>query len=1458
MEITEKLLIELQNRLKVGSRRGVHLNAIPARSRYKFDLTRLSHIDENLPKNFINSLLTEQPLKFKISWKDNVPDLNSLFEEDQAQLVKITKSFENLINQTAAIESEKGINTFGFGFPLLVRRDQSDKKLTVAPILVWSLRIKRSKEFNTWEILRNEDDPIYINEVLINHLQNDSKIELEQLSSDLLDDGLIDKNELLDICVKIIETINTTTPDDLRETFKEKLENIKSISDKKHYEKLPLTSNNSFIEFGGLFSIFEVQKQNIIHDYGNMLELEGATIDLEDMEEHTFQPISSVETDPSQQGILHSLENTRNILIQGPPGTGKSQSLTAILVNALENHKKTIVVCEKRTALEVLHNSLNEKGLNYQCVLIKDIVKDRRSAVDSVRDRIDNSSYRRYRYTNSKENLEGIIDKAKSLIDSINKKHIKLGEKLVGAKNWTRIVGELLSELKGNEEDYDLEIEKGAFKYESTELNKFLEVIRKGQLLYNDYKPNKEFSFINPFKLNGDNPFIIEEQILDDFTSYKTELASISKEISEYKTEYSHKRHSQLENQLKSIIDIDNNLQPILSKNKQNEDFYLETKTNGFFYKTISLFSKEKKETIIDQQEANSLFLQLSSISENCNDLASFVIPNSLKEKVNALKEFKIGIETTKNDFDNKIELEFQNLNLLQEIKEEYDTKKLQSVKDKLNSLERKISLDSWSTIPLKFENETELIKSIQKIIQGKETYFSNEEDLFSIEFKWFQFYNSVSELEKTIIDQLLEKTNWKKVFLLHYLNSMLVNSANTDLPTNDNDHKELSNSLSNLEQEQLKYIKEYWYSKQIDATRDFDNEHHNLAVENLYNKKAGTKHKRLSLRQIVEFDVDLFTTFFPIILTTPDVCSNLFKGKNKYFDIVMFDEASQLKLEDNLPALLKGKQVIIAGDEHQMPPSNYFSKIFDGSIDDEDEFEDESGEKIFENGLLSAESLLEFAEELNFEKKHLDFHYRSRHPYLIDFSNFAFYNQRLKPLPNGFEYTPIKYIQVNGTYSDHTNDVEAETVLSIIDNNINRLPNGEYPSVGIATFNIHQRNLILSKINDRRKFEKYVDFNEKILELEEGGLFVKNLENIQGDERDVIILTTTYGINKDGKFAQRFGSINHQKGYKLLNVIITRAKYKVYVCSSVPEEVFLNYKEHLSVEGSNNRRAVFFAYLAYSKAVSENDNELRLSILNALAENTTQSSSVDILNADLESPFEEEVYQALTDHFDESKIIPQLQFAGFRIDIVYDSKISGIPKIAIECDGAAYHSSQEAYLYDKHRQKILEGHGFVFHRIWSTNWWRNPTRETNKLVKFIKSIENSNPSIFEDKSKTGLAFTDDIKLVNSEPLKDTLVIQKEVKETIDVIAETEVKQTELFKDSVKVGSKVKVKYLNNGNDIKVQIVEKEINKSEKSNGIQKVNIKKPLAIALLGKSVGETVKIGNLDNYVEILEIVN
>lgn len=1755
MEVTRKLIEELQNRLKVGNRRGVHLNAIPGRSRYKFDLHRLSYINENIPNDFIEKLLTEKPLKFKISWKDNVPDLNELFEEDQVKLVKITKSFENLINQTEAIESEKGINTFGFGFPILARRDQKDNKLTVAPILIWSLRIKRTREFNTWEIVRDDEDPIYLNEVLINHLESDSQISVDQISEDYLDDGLIDKQELLQICYDLLSVINSKNSPDLKNILREKLEDIKAIPDKKHFEKLPITSNNSFIDFSGLFSIFEVQKQNIIQDYDKLLELEGYEIDLEDMEDHHFQPISSVETDPSQQGILHSLESKRNILIQGPPGTGKSQSLTAILINALENHKKTIVVCEKQTALDVLHKALLEKGLGKHTTIIKDIIRDRRLAVDSVRDRVDYPGARHNTTWNT--NLSYTIERAKKLIDSINSKHFKIGKKLAGDRNWTQTVGALLKNLKKIEENYDLNLDKKLFEYTSDELNKLLETLREGQGLYEDFKPFKNFTFLDPSKLIGENPFLIEREIKESLDEYKKAFVEVEGLIKDYKKDYIKLRSEEFRKEIKEIenqisnsesaftnlIDyikntqkfyiqsrgeeigdqiektkeILNNLiqhydssgdlvleraeayrelrkkeiekqwneidgiqkkvQNLFDKNSQFTLFYQDDKKGSFETRIKSIFSSEIKGILEDSKKLDVFLRELINLSKCCSDfpslnnagstakkqevfkafrenceaffnnrfdyilaeykgfnfdsfsvndpgsqkqfiqdlkgkseeisilqkhkeylensllkfqeylekvkeletqlhskisvcrdfdpielskkikskigdtrqyldylnniwddrnsiaekefnsyfpelaqnkidfdrsksslksafskssfksykdsifemqtyLANFekkltasyahiirVINNSndiesissykgTDAKIEQIKRLPIQLKRDQENFDQNVVKEPQVGKFLNKVKDKYSTQNLIDLRKKLDDLRDKIINDGWAKFFAYKRTPDSIITEVKALLEISKKYFDHEEDIFTPEFKWNKFYNDLNSNAKKVINEIQDRRNWRNVFLVFYLDSLLTENADMHLPTDEKDHKELDVALSEFGKKQIDYIHYYWNEKQKRARNRFERDNPALSIENLYNKRKSHKHQKLSLRQVIKYDLDLFTDFFPIILTTPDVCSNMFQEKHKYFDIVLFDEASQLKLEDNLPALLKGKQIVIAGDEHQMPPSNYFSKIFDGSIDDEDDYEEDEQPVIDrDNILLSCESLLDFAAELKFNKRFLDFHYRSKHPYLIDFSNYAFYNQRLIPLPNNFDYTPIKHIQVNGTYSDHSNEKEADAVLSILENNINKLPNGKYPSVGIATFNIAQRNLIKSRILERRKFEKYQEFNDKILELEEEGLFVKNLENIQGDERDVIILSTTYGVNQDGKFNQRFGPINHQKGYKLLNVIITRAKYKVYLCTSIPEKVYLDYKSYLVTEGSNNRRAVFFAYLAYGKAVSENNNDARMAILHDLAENSNAQKIKFDHNPEAESPFEEEVYQVLASHFEKDKIIQQLQFAGFRIDMVYDPQHPGLPKIAIECDGASYHSSKEAYLYDRHRQKILESHGFVFHRIWSTNWWRNPKRETEQLINFIKSIESKDPELFEVEGNISDAFTDNIEIIRNElPFNDPEV-QDDLIEEIDQIEIHSLKTEESpIKNSkrIKASSKVKVNYLNNDKEIIVELVENGAVKPDTSNGVMKINIKTPLGQALLGKTQGETVKIGKLDNYVEILEIMN
>tara|TARA_R110002073_G_scaffold312586_4_gene484117 strand:+ start:10343 stop:14821 length:4479 start_codon:yes stop_codon:yes gene_type:complete len=1491
MLITNNLLSELQNRLKVGNRRGVHLNAIPNRSRFKFDLNRLSHLEKNLPQNFINSLLSEKPLKFDVSWKKNVPDINSLFEEEQTKIVNISKSFENLISETVAIEAEKGINTFGFGFPLLIRRDQSDNSLTVSPILIWSLRIKRTKEFNTWVIERDEEDPIYLNEVLVNHIQSDANFQLDQIPQDYLEDGLITPEELVNICCSLIQSINTDSNDNLSVDFHNKLMNVKSIKDKKHYENLPITSSNALVDFAGLFSIFEVQKQNIINDYDFLLEGEKNELDIESKDNFSFQPISSVETDPSQQGILHALQTNRNILIQGPPGTGKSQSLTAILVNALENHKKTIVVCEKRTALEVLQNALVDKGLGDHCVLVKDIIKDRRPVVDSVRNRVeDKNELEGSKF--SKNRLNIIINRANDLINTINKKHQKLAKELIGGKNWTDTVGQWMSKGKLAVKDENLEIDADDFKYTNDELSYFIELIERGQRYYKEYNSIEEELFIKSEKFIGENQFSIEQQMQQDFKFYKKSLNTYNELLAQFKEEYKKTREESIKVAQKEVIDLIKSLENILTQFNKESDFYEEARTSSILFSAKKLFSKEAKRIVSAQTEFKSLFTLLNSrVSYFRDEELITIIPKvsnaleiepglSIDILVDVFEKYQVSNKNKDINIEDFVEKEFEincdNLNF----SKNFRTQNYDNIKAAKNNLIAKVEEDNWLKQSFK-QGAINFNGYVSNAIFSYETYIDSSTDLFSAEYEWHNYVNQLKSFEKELIGTLKEHEKWSNTFLVFYLNSLLNKGSSASLPTHDKDHKELEVSMNNLEIEQLKYIKDYWRSEQNRVSRLFDENNPNLSITNLYNKKSSQRHKRLSLRRISKFDLDFFTTFFPIILTTPDVCSNLFKGKKEFFDIVMFDEASQLRVEDNLPALLKGKQIIIAGDEHQMPPSNYFSKMFDGTIEDQEDQEEED-EIIVDrdNLLLSCESLLEFASEFSFQKKYLDFHYRSKHPYLIDFSNYAFYNQRLKPLPNNLDYNPIKYINVGGTFSDHSNDTEAEYILSILDKNIQRFPNGKYPTVGIATFNIAQRNLIYSKINDRKQIEKFKDFNSKIVELEENGLFIKNLENIQGDERDIIILSTTYGKNKDGRFFKRFGPLGFKKGYKLLNVIITRAKYKIYVCSSIPEEHIVGYNQYLINEGSNNRSAVFFAYLAYAKAVSEKNEQQRMAVLNSLAQNTTESQEIVINNGELESPFEEEVYQVLIENFKEEDIFPQFKFAGFRIDIVIDSKIKGIPRIAIECDGAAYHSSREAYLNDRHRQKILESHGFVFHRIWSTNWWRNQNREIKTLVHFIKTTLESTPKAIEDNSRTVFAFNDEEfslrKLVDSqtdllqelnespivEDTKDKPEIRSNNVPTKKVVQKIE-EDLNLFsvhkdEEVVQINSIVKIKYLNNNMFVKIKIVASENNKGKLVNGIQKVSFKSSVAVSLMGKPVGKTVKVGRLDNYVEIIEITN
>jgi very-short-patch-repair endonuclease len=1476
MHIANKTLAELQKRLKTGNRRGVHLNAIPGRSSYKFDFGALRALSPDLPDRFFNLLLTHSSFSFLVSWKELQQDLSGLAPEQRIQLQRIAHSLENIINQSDAIEAEKGINTLGIGYPLLVRRDATDGKITVAPILIWHLHATRTNDLNTWRFSRKADDPVYVNEVLVNHLQADCGIRIETLPEEALADGVVDASEVQKVVSGILSKLNTGDKWPVGP-----LPPLQSIQSKEAYEALIGNATNAFVDYSAVLSLFEVQKQNIIAEYDTLLQDAAAPASLETTGSgNTFQPLSAIPTDPSQQSILHALSGTRHLLIQGPPGTGKSQTLTALLVNALESGQKVLVVCEKQTALTVLQNSLQNAGLGDSLILIREALRDRKTVVDSIRNRYEDweKTHSHSALPFSDQAYQVALDKSTSAIQAVNAAHRSLGQPVLPGQNWTASVGAFLRANRQPTTGWKTlqELPEALFPTDESGLLRLLDTLREGQSKARALQTGQPVLFKDA-AFEGASFYEVEQELRRYLTALRYTLSGLGQDLEAYRQHFTDSRTRQLETLLSTVntaaetlgrqaatlqqtvahvsqdyqqlrqqafesqsADIRaliREIEMILAAEPNHRELLHPEATQGFGFKLAALFSSGKKQ-IREQQEqlqqATEQILQslrqrtdFSAISfsgtlseypaalqhlnadlvqaaqsipqKALQELAQAGVPalaanaltanrlvfQQLKQALTSqlavadverltaqletahitfveahqelLKTIEILAEaqpqfdyrtytqstdtatllnavasipeqtaTDRATLANRVREDWQKTNLFQASSLHIASPAYDRAQLSFKAAAQQLVVDNRTTVQVDAAHQDRFLSALQTLTDRIAQALDTDLNALEQRYNWLQFFRTTAAPVQTLLETLLpvEEDDWAAAFRNEYLQRVLRRTFNAAIPTSDEALLRTREGLLSVRAHQIPVIQHRLQQTRRTAFEAFQDAHPDVSIEALYSKRSSAQRKRLSLRNIIRFDPDFFTAQFPVVMTSPDLASNLFSGYQRYFDLVVFDEASQLRLEDTLPALLKGKQIVIAGDEQQMPPSSYFAKVLEGEIEDAEDDEPDALAVSTGDVLLDTESLLDTGASLGFYKRFLDFHYRSQHPYLIDFSNHAFYNSRLQPLPNRQAYTPIDFRNIGGTFSDYENEAEATEVLRILEHEITVRPDGSYPSVGVATFNIHQRNLILRKIQERRTEPTGHAFDQKLAALEANGFFVKNLENIQGDERDIIILSVTYGPNKDGRFTQRFGVLMQEKGYRLLNVIITRARQQMYVLSSVPEEVFSGYKQFLATEGVR-RKAAFYAYLAYAKAVSTNNNIRREQILNDLREaNQTGQYQDPALLCKAESPFEEEVFDYLAKELGASHLELQKPFAGFRIDLVYQSPLAGVPPIAIECDGAKYHSSDEAYLYDLYRQQILEGNGFVFHRIWSANWWRNPQRETEKLVAFVRKLE--------------------------------------------------------------------------------------------------------------------------------------
>lgn len=447
---------------------------------------------------------------------------------------------------------------------------------------------------------------------------------------------------------------------------------------------------------------------------------------------------------------------------------------------------------------------------------------------------------------------------------------------------------------------------------------------------------------------------------------------------------------------------------------------------------------------------------------------------------------------------------------------------------------------------------------------------------------------------------------------------------------------------------------------------------------------EANKKRRLMPIRQLMEQAGRAVQAIKPVFMMSPmSIASFLPPGKVE-FDVVIFDEASQVKAVDAFGALLRGRQAIVVGDTRQMPPTDFFGR--DVEFDDED------------NVTADIESVLSLFRARGAQERYLSWHYRSRHESLIAVSNVEFYERKLTIFPSsgtnalatGLEMVCLPHALYDRGRT-RTNRDEARAVAQAVMEHATTHPG---LSLGVVAFSVAQRDLIQVELELlRRKSPGPERFFTDAHPTEP--FFVKNLENVQGDERDRIFISIGYGRNESGRIAKEFGPLNREGGERRLNVLISRAKMGMTVFSN-----FRGEELDLDETASHGVRALKH-FLKYAET----------RVLDIPRETGRAP----------DSPFELEVMTALQARG--YGIEPQVGTAGYFIDMaVKDPELPGRYVLAIECDGAAYHSSRSARDRDRLRQGVLEGLGWTFHRIWSTDWFRDPGRELDRAIAAIEA----------------------------------------------------------------------------------------------------------------------------------------
>ena len=1181
------------------------------------------------------------------------------------QFPRLDARLRGLSQKANSFKRDTGIDGLFLGFPFLLYQPQGQIKPRIAPILLWPVRLE--SEIGAHGIHRFSFDDvrqeIRFNPALENFLDSNTLKKWQEAANHAIEHSFCANDVIQDFKA----LAHLVSPDLSRIPAND-------ASAPQGEAILSYSAALFHISFMGQAVLEDLRllQQSPLKETSLevLLRMENAPLnsDYQQIAVQEQDQYLTLSSDPSQKEAVIKSRNGAGLVIEGPPGTGKSQTIVNLIGDAIGRKKSLLLVCQKQAALDVVSKRLEAEGLGNRFVMVKDANSDRQSTIRSIREQLNNLFQNLDQNNRPIKLREQQAQRIEALEQELDKYHQALYnfDDEIG-RNYRDIISELVDLEERDFPPIDcISIRTLANKFP---LESIIEIEEDIAPLGLDWI---EADFYQ-------SPLISLKPFHWDEATYQAFCKDFDAFLMAERARHSAIAHKQSLYGIKNFSDKHLARWIITAKRA--------TKPRAFYsyLNPLRYFANRR----------------LSKFIETCNAESSEI--NMQQFLLAVTKERDVRIELEKHG---KMSLE-----ILKPLDHWFEDHWIEQLQQTINS--RKNSFGIIDPI----QNNKTYIPAYQKF-RVKSQNLSDDCWLF-IEALGNAFEN-FKRLPKNQIDKEIRRTIDREIRLAW---KARLEKNNPALIYEQSQIEAKIKALKDADSIMKKLNKEYLTSgismREISSRQKWED------ITRLNGPRS------LRLREFIDRGIDLgLFELRPIWLMNPEVASRLLPNNRAMFDYVVFDEASQMPIELALPTLYRGRCAIISGDEKQLPPSAFFS----GQIEND---EQEDLDDLFQNENLNEDELAALDEAWNRKEikdcpdllalgrsvlpnSLLQVHYRSNYRELIAYSNAAFYGNRLNvhvqhPDNEILRVKPIEVIRVDGVYQEQTNSDEADEIVQLLQNYWQK---PQRPTIGVVTFNIKQAKLIEERLealaeNDSVFKSAYLHELNRQEAGEDMGFFVKNVENVQGDERDIILFSTTFGKNSLGQFRRNFGVLGQNGGERRLNVAISRAREKILLVTSMPVDAISDL--FYTQRKPETPRDYLQGYLKFAEFLHQGDFIQASDLLRKVQ---TIPSEID-KKLDKKDGFKRIVENHISDLG--YSVEYQNDGSAFAIDFAIRHPKTGLYGIGIECDAPQHQLLNHARDREIWRNEMLTKSLYKVHRVSSYGWYHARHDEQDALREAIE-----------------------------------------------------------------------------------------------------------------------------------------